>query len=216
MNDRNDSLVTETAIDERLLRAVIRLNTILTATVMGTMGGLGLFFATLLSLNRGLPEPGYYLNLLGVFMPGYTVSPTGAWFGLLWGGVTGAICGGVLYRVYARNLRLHVRNFMLQDKSGDAPDALIVPIGGKTLGLALGAVVAGGLIVTTNWLVLRGTADESVHARLLANYLPGYSVSFPGSLIGAVQLFLFVFIVCIVWSWIYNTIASTRHRGTPK
>jgi hypothetical protein len=213
VNDDNDNQVSETDIDERLLGAVIRLNTILTATVMGFLGGFGLFFTTLLSLNRGLPNTGNYLNLLGVFMPGYEVSPTGAWIGLIWGGVIGAICGGVLYRVYARNLRLHVRNFMLQDKSGDEPSTLIVPIGGKALGLALGAVVAGGLIVTTNWLVLRGTADESVHAQMLDNYLPGYSISFLGSLIGAIQLFLFVFFLCMLWSWIYNRIVSTRHRS---
>lgn len=216
VNDTNDNQVNEADIDERLLGAVIRLNTILTASVMGFLGGLGLFFTTLLSLNRGLPNPGNYLNLLGVFMPGYEVSPTGAWIGLLWGGVIGAICGGVLYRVYARNLRLHVRNFILQDKSGDEPYSPIVPIGGGTLGLALGAVVAGGLIVTTNWLVLRGTADESVHAQLLGNYLPGYSISFLGSLIGAVQIFLLVFISCMLWSWIYNRVVSIRHRVTLK
>jgi hypothetical protein len=213
VNNDKDNHAFATGIDERLLGAVIRLNTILTATVMGFIVGLGLFFTTLLSLNRGLPNPGNFLNLLGVFMPGYEVSPAGAWIGLLWGVVIGAICGGVLYRVYASNLRLHVRNFVLQDKSGDETYTLIVPIGGKTLGLALGAVVAGGLIVTTNWLVLRGTADESVHAQLLGNYLPGYSISFLGSLIGAFQLFLFVFILCMLWSWIYNTIVSTRHRG---
>ena len=215
--ESNKNQVVETNnIDERLLGAVIRLNTFLTAAVMGILGGLGLFFTTLLSLNRGLPNPGNYLNLLGVFMPGYEVTPTGAWIGLLWGGLIGAISGGVLYRVYAHNLRIHVRNFLLQDKSGDEPYTLIVPIGGKALGLALGTVIAGGLVVTTNWLVIRGTADESVHARLLGNYLPGYSISLPGSLIGAVQLFLFVFVLCMLWSWIYNRIITTRHRGTPK
>lgn len=214
MNTRKGNQEVGIDIDKKLLRAVIRFNTLLTGAVMGFLGGAGLFFATLLSLNRGLPNPGHYMNLLGVFMPGYEVSPTGAWIGLLWGGLLGALCGGVLYRVYARNLPLHVKNFMMQDKSGDESYSLVVPIGGSSLGLALGTVVAGGLIVTTNWLVFRGTADESVHAQLLENYLPGYSISFPGSLIGAIQMFLFVYVCCLLWSWIYNRIISVRHRKT--
>ena len=202
----------ETEVDERLLKTVIRFNTLLTGAVMGFLGGAGLFFLTLLSLNRGLPNPGHFLNLLGVFMPGYEVSPTGAWIGLLWGAVTGAISGAVLYRLYARNLRAHVKDFMLRDNTGDTRRHPIVPIGGNSLGLALGALVAGSLIVTTNWLVLRGTADESIHARLLTHFLPGYSISFPGSLIGAVQLFVFIYLSCLLWSWIYNKIISIRHR----
>lgn len=203
-----------TVPDEQLLRTVIRFNTLLTGVVMGFLGGAGMFFMTLLSLNRGLPSPGHYLNLLGVFMPGYEVSPTGAWIGLFWGCITGAVCGAVLYRLYARNLRSHVKDFMLRDTSDDAAYHLIVPIGGNSLGLALGTVVAFSLIVTTNWLVLRGTAEESIHARLLENFLPGYSVSFPGSLIGAIQLFVFVYLSCLLWSWIYNGIISVRHRRT--
>lgn len=210
--DTKANQTTETDLDERLLRTVIRFNTLLTSAVMGFLGGAGLFFMTLLSLNRGLPNPGHYMNLLGVFMPGYEVSPTGAWIGLLWGGVTGAICGAVLYRLYARNLRSHVKAFMLRDSSSGRSNHLIVPIGGNSLGLALGTVVAGSLILTTNWLVLRGTAEGSVHARLLDHFLPGYSITFLGSLIGAVQLFVFFYLSCLLWSWIYNGIISIRHR----
>jgi len=212
--DANENQAVDTEVDEGLLRTVIRFNTLLTGIVMGSLGGAGLFFMTLLSLNRGLPNPGHYLNLLGVFMPGYEVSPTGAWIGLLWGGVIGAICGAVLYRLYARNLRSHVENFLLRDRSGDGRYHLIIPIGGNSLGLALGTVVACSLIVTTNWLVLRGTAAESVHARLLEHYLPGYSISLPGSLIGAIQIFVFIYLSCLLWSWIYNAIISIRH-GNP-
>jgi hypothetical protein len=216
--DRNIYLVDtqdargETVLDENLLRAVVKVNTLLTATITGCLCGLGLFAATWLSLNRGLPDPGQYMNLLGVFMPGYEVSPTGAWFGLIWGGVIGAVAGGVLYRFYARDIRSHVERFLQLDSDGDETWNPIVSIGGNALGIALGAVVACGLILTTGWLVLRGTADESVNARLLEHFLPGYSVSLPGSLIGAVQLFILVYLSCLLWSWIYNKIVSIRHR----
>jgi len=206
-DDRGD-----TVIDENLLRAVVKVNTLLTAMITGCIFGLGLFVATWLSLKRGLPDPGQYMNLLGVFLPGYEVSPAGAWFGLIWGGAIGALAGGLLYRFYAREIRSHVERFLLLDRDDDETWNPIVSIGGHTLGIALGAVVACGLILTTSWLVLRGTADESVHARLLEHYLPGYSVSLPGSLIGAVQLFLLVYLSCLLWSWIYNKIVSIRHR----
>ncbi|MEZ5540427.1 MAG: hypothetical protein R3F42_00065 [Pseudomonadota bacterium] len=202
----------DTEIDERLLKTVVRFNTLLTGLVMGVLGAASLFFITLLSLRRGLPDPGHYLNLLGVFLPGYEVSPTGAWIGLLWGGVIGALCGAALYRIYARNLREHVRSFLAQENANESTQHLIVPIGGNALGLALGSVTAGSLILTTSWLVLRGTAEESIHARLLEHYLAGYSVSFTGSLIGAAQLFLVVYLLCQLWSGIYNSIIHIRHR----
>ena len=48
--------------------------------------------------------------------------------------------------------------------------------------------------MATNWLVLRGTAGESVHARLLAQVLPGYAVDPVGSLIGAAELFVLLYV----------------------
>lgn len=199
-------------IDPRLLKAVIRFNTILTGIVMSMFVGAGMFFVTLLSLDQGQPDPAHTLNVLSVFMPGYEVSPVGAWIGLFWGGVIGAVIGAVLYRVYARNLPLHVANYLGWNRQDGREHNRIVPIGGSSLGMALGAVVALSLVLTTNWLVLRGTAHESVHARLLANYLPGYEVSLSGSLVGAAELFVIVYLACILWSWIYNRIISVRHQ----
>ncbi len=204
---RTDAVV---EIDERLLRATIRLNTLLLAGMCGGLAGIFLFAATFLSLYRGLPNPGHYLNLLGVFLPGYSVSPTGAWIGLFWGVVVGAVAGAVVYRVYARTIRQQVNDFLRGRRSVDELKRPTLRVGGHFLGLALGAVTALGLIVTTNWLVIRGTAGESVHAVLLSNYLSGYSVSFTGSLIGAVQLFAVTYLLFLLLGWIYNQVVSWR------
>ncbi len=57
-------------------------------------------------------------------------------------------------------------------------------------GLALGAVTAVGLFVATIVLVARGGHDVGQHLGLLSVYLPGYSVSYVGSVVGFVYAFV--------------------------
>lgn len=190
-----------------LLRAAIRLNTRLLAVSFAVIFGLSLWLLTYASLYRGLPDTGQYLNLLGVFLPGYEVSHTGAWIGMFWGMLIGASLAVLLYRVYALSTEDEVRRLSESTPAARQPMDATFHIDGKYLGVAAGAVVALGLIVTTNWLVIRGTADESVHAMLLVNYLPGYSVSFIGSIIGAVELFAVVFVLSLIFSGVYNRLA---------
>jgi hypothetical protein len=199
-------------VNRELLRAAIRLNTRLLALVFACAGGLFLFMATFMSLYRGLPQPGQYLNLLGVFLPGYSVSHAGAWVGLFWGAVIGAIVAVVFYRIYARSIESQVQAHLYEDKDDRDLRSITLRLDGNYLGLALGSIVAGGLLVTTNWLVFRGTAEESMHAILLSHYLPGYTVSFTGSLIGALELFAAVYLVCLLFSGLYNSIVTLRGR----
>lgn len=200
-------------INRRLLRATIRLNTLLFAAVFGLICGLGLFVITFISLNRGLPNPGHYLNLLGVFFQGYRVSPGGAWIGLLWGGAVGAISGAVIYRIYAQTIEQQLHNYLNNENSDHEFTQPTLLIAGHPLGLALGTVMALGLFLTTGWLVIRGTADQSPHAALLSNYLPGYTVSFSGGLIGAALLFAITYFFCRLLGWIYNRVVLLRSRG---
>jgi hypothetical protein len=201
---------TEDGINRELLRAAVNLNTWLLAVVFGGVFGISLFLMTLLSLYRGLPSPGHYLNLLGVFFPGYSVSHTGAWIGLFWGALMGAFLAALFYRVYARDMPAQIRRICNPETKTDLLKDATLYFDGKSLGFALGAIVASGLIVSTNWLVFRGTADTSVHAKLLVNYLPGYSISLKGSLIGALELFTLAFLLSLLFSWIYNRVAASR------
>jgi hypothetical protein len=206
----NDS--SEIEINNELLHAVVKMNTLLLAAVFSIVGGLGMFVITYMSLLRGLPQPGHYLNVLGVFLPGYSVSHAGAWVGLFWGAI---ICGGlaaVFYRVYARNIPELVKEYVNSGAVNKGFFSAKLELGGHSLGLALGVVLSAGLIVTTNWLVFRGTADESVNAQLLVNYLPGYSVSTLGSLIGAVELFVMAYLLSRLFSLIYNGVVSIRSK----
>ena len=167
-----------------------------------------------LPIYRGLPNPGHYLNLLGVFLPGYTVSAGGAWIGFLWGGLIGAFSGAVLYRVYALSIRQQVADYLAGEKSTDDLEYVTMKLYGHSLGLAMGAIAALGLLVTTNWLVVRGTADDSIHAGLLSHYLPGYSVSASGSILGAMGIFIATYLFCVVLGAIYNGVAALRKTGT--
>lgn len=201
-NGQNQDLV--------LLRAAIRLNTRLLATTFAVVFGLSLLLINYASLYRGLPDTGQYLNLLGVFLPGYEVSHAGAWIGMAWGMLIGASLAVLFYRVYALGMEAQVQKMSESSSAVDQPTDATFFIDGKFLGVALGTVMAVGLIITTNWLVFRGTADESVHAMLLVNFLPGYSVSFIGSIIGAAELFIMVFILSLIFSGVYNRMAGTQ------
>jgi hypothetical protein len=207
---KTTDVYTEEQLNEKLLRAAVKLNTRLLAGVFGFVSGLSLFVLTYLSLYRGLPETGHYLNLLGVFLPGYEVSHAGAWVGLFWGAILGAFLAALFYRVYARSIGSQIERYCSSDIKPRELTGATLHFDGRYLGLALGTIVAGGLVITTNWLVFRGTADESVHAILLVNYLPGYTISLTGSLIGALELFGVTYLMSLLFSWIYNGVVSLR------
>lgn len=87
---------------ELIERAVARLRASIMALTFAGVGGCGLFLATAWLLVRGGPNVGQHLNLLGIYFPGYSVSWTGAFVGLVWGATTGAALGGLLAWLYNR------------------------------------------------------------------------------------------------------------------
>lgn len=196
-----------------LLRRGIRLNTIMLSAVMGLGCGLAIFLFTHLSILLTGDSAGKYLNLLGVFFPGYSATPGGAWLGLIWGFVFGAISGGFVYYFYARSVG---SQFAATTSSDATPEHLLeqatLRIAGHEFGLALGCLMALQLFLATLWLVVRGTAGESVHAALLMNYIPGYSVSILGGLFGAASMFVITYLFSRLLAGIYNFIVSKRSR----
>ena len=69
----------------RLLKAAIRMNMIVMALAFGLLGGSILWLSTVILLLRGGEHVGPHLSLLSVFLPGYSVTWSGAWIGLAWG-----------------------------------------------------------------------------------------------------------------------------------
>jgi hypothetical protein len=200
--------------EQRLFSAAARLNVAITAIGAGLALGMLLFMATHISLGVA-NRPGYYLNLLGVFMPGFSASSVGAWFGLLWGLVYGAVSGGAVAWLYVQSLGATnlPRLLMWDEAAARRLRPPVLRISSHALGIALGTVAAIQLVLSTLWLVLRGTADESVHAKLLSHYLPGYSVSLLGGVLGGFELFIILYVFALMVGATYNAIAWRLERG---
>lgn len=89
------------------------------------------------------------------------------------------------------------------------------------LALAMGCVCALGLWAATAILLVKGAppgVGVGNHLALLASFLPGYRVSWPGSALGLAYGFLiglaFGSVVAAVWNLahhVYMALATTRH-----
>jgi formate hydrogenlyase subunit 3/multisubunit Na+/H+ antiporter MnhD subunit len=82
-------------------------------------------------------------------------------------------------------------------------------------GVVTGIVVGFGILIATNWLVLKGGDVVGPHLSLLANFFIGYQVSFFGSLIGFVYGFLSGFVIGYSVARMYNWVVDLRQTKPP-
>jgi len=75
-------------------------------------------------------------------------------------------------------------------------------------GIAFGLLLGLGLFAATNFLVLKGGEVIGPHLALLSNFLPGYRVTFVGSLIGFVYAFVLGYGFGRTVSVIYNRLVK--------
>ena len=85
----------------------------------------------------------------------------------------------------------------------------------RAWGIAFGLLLGFGLFFATIILVIRGGPHAGQHLRLLRVFLPGYSVSFAGSLVGFVYMFVFGYALGRLISSVYNWMVapSDSSRG---
>lgn len=89
----------------------------------------------------------------------------------------------------------------------------VVRLQALVLGIS-GAVLGGSaLFVMTAWLVLKGGDQVGPHLSLLAQYFPGYSVTWGGAFLGLVYGALAGGGAGAMIGSIYNLVASARHRA---
>jgi len=196
--------------DREVLDATLKFNTRVFSAILGAFAGVALFALSLLAHYGLIGRLG--VALIGVFLPGYgSRGWGGALIGAFWGVVLGALLGAGIYRLNARHVLAKLDELVIRERgNGEFPRA-VLRLDGGALGIAIGLIGALGLIATTNMLVARGTAGESVHARLISEVLPGYAVSPLGSVIGAVELFVVLYLCCRGFAAIYNAVAARRH-----
>lgn len=81
---------------------------------------------------------------------------------------------------------------------------------GRAWGVAIGLVLGLGLFVATNVLVLQGGNHVGPHLAILGLFLPGYRVTFAGSLIGFVYAFVIGYALGRLMAALYNAVAGTH------
>jgi hypothetical protein len=207
----NDPAERDELSDQEVLAATLAFNTRVFGAILGAFAGAALFALSLVA-HYGTGTGRLAVALIGVFLPGYNSSGWGgALVGAFWGVALGVVLGAGIYRINARHVLSRVDELVIRERDdADFPRA-VLRLDGASLGLAIGLIGGLGLVTTTNMLVARGTAAQSVHARLLSEVLPGYTVSPLGSLIGAIELFVVLYVCCRAFAVIYNAVASGRH-----
>jgi len=84
----------------------------------------------------------------------------------------------------------------------------LLRLNARAWGIGMGLLLGVLLFVATNVLVIRGGQNVGQHLGLLSIYLPGYSVSFVGSLIGFVYAFVGGYALGRIVGSVYNRLVS--------
>lgn len=72
----------------------------------------------------------------------------------------------------------------LSDAERELVQAAIVRLRARVMAVTFGLAGGTALLLATLWLVIRDGPDVGKHLSLLANYFPGYEVTWIGSLLG--------------------------------
>jgi hypothetical protein len=91
----------------------------------------------------------------------------------------------------------------MQPEDRDLRDVM-QQLNGRAWGIAMGLLLGGGLFFATNILVIKGGPDVGPHLALLRVYFPGYRVSFVGSIIGFIYLFVLGYGIGRIIGTVYN------------
>ena len=171
---------------------LVRINARAWGVAVGAVIGLGLFLATLVLVWKGGQDVGQHLGRLQFILPGYTVSYSGAFIGLVYGFFIG----------YGLGRLLGPRRDVADDASTSGP--IHVRLSARSWGFTLGVLLALGLFLMTNVLSLRGGSDAGSLLSHLHVYFPGYAVNFTGSLIGCAYMLALGWIVGRGVAFVYN------------
>jgi len=89
--------------------------------------------------------------------------------------------------------------------------AAVARLRASVMAVVFGMVGGISVFVATVWLLIRGGEEVGPHLSLLANYYPGYSVTWPGAFMGLGYGALTGIVVGWSVAWVYNLIAGARN-----
>jgi hypothetical protein len=81
---------------------------------------------------------------------------------------------------------------------------VLLRLNARAWGIATGLLLGVALFLATNILVIKGGENVGQHLALLRVFMPGYSVSFIGSLIGFVYAFVIGYALGRIIGGVYN------------
>jgi len=88
--------------EQALRKTLLRANEQGWGIAIGLLLALGLFFATVVLVVKGGPNPGPHLGLLRIYFPGYSVTWIGACVGFVYAFVAGYAVGRTVATIYNR------------------------------------------------------------------------------------------------------------------
>ncbi len=90
------------------------------------------------------------------------------------------------------------------------PRVRVLRLDALAQGITTGVICGLAVFVATNWLIVKGGQVVGPNLALLAQFFPGYRVTFVGSLIGFAYAFVTGFVIGLVVCSLYNRLVARR------
>jgi len=107
-----------------------------------------------------------------------------------------------------------MRTAEIEARERELVRAAIVRLRASVMAVVFGWVGGCGLFAATAWLLVRGGPNVGQHLSLLRSYFPGYSVTWPGALLGFLYGALVGALLGWTIAWVYNRIVEWRRPRT--
>jgi tetrahydromethanopterin S-methyltransferase subunit G len=101
---------------------------------------------------------------------------------------------------------------MTVDETEQLLERAVLRLNANILGLVLGIILGLGIFAATNFLILKGGEVVGPHLALLANFFPGYRVTFLGSIIGFGYGLLCGYVAGFIIASIYNLVVRLKSK----
>ena len=86
----------------------------------------------------------------------------------------------------------------------------LLKLNARAWGIAVGLLFGLGILLATVFLLIKGGPNVGPHLGLIGQYLPGYSVTWPGAFIGFVYLFVIGYAIGRIIGGVYNALVRSE------